>query len=206
MKMSFVHTHGTAWYSGAIRWASKGEYNHSLVAFALDDGSKVYFESYWKEDSVTKKTGWRGPIDWERLEEWLEEDSRHRLVEQELPYGDVALTAAFQYCKDMVPLITYPKRQLFHNLKSMMFGSGIAIAKITPAMWTCSEGVGRVWAHVDAKAALKYLNLGNMLFDMIAPSGAKFGLKEAVDQFISDERVWRTVVGNESGEEKEEES
>ena len=70
MRMAFAHTAGTAWYSGAIRWVSGGAFNHSLIIFEYDNGQQVYFESYWKKDPKTGKTGVHGPVPMAKLEAW----------------------------------------------------------------------------------------------------------------------------------------
>jgi hypothetical protein len=189
MKMGVAHTYGPTWYGRAITAITRGPYNHSLIYFDLDgEGSRVYFESYWKKDKETGKTGMRGPIDWEELVEWEQRDPRRRLFVQHLPYEDVVCEKAYAYCLQRKKDIYYPHWQLWHNLKSALFGSGHPARSISSDKWTCSETIGRVLAYIDPPTALEYLRLGDILFDQLTPSGKAFGICEALIRFATDRR------------------
>lgn len=182
--MFFVYTSGNKPRSYAVRFITGGKYDHVLIAFEKP-GEHFYYESIWKKDPVTGKTGVRGPVPWKELEDWLAESPQHRMYEQALPYDGNKCRQAVKFLEAHVGRIRYAYWQLWQNVKSFLFGMGIRPGAASRDKWTCSETVAQVWAEIDPGAALKYL-LGYLSFDQIAPSGPRFGLKEAVEKYLAD--------------------
>ncbi len=195
MRMAFVHSYGDAWYSRAIRWCTKGKYNHSLVLFESDFGDLTYWESYWKKDPLTGKTGVRGPVPWREMTEWIARKPKKRgAVIQWLPYQPSECVRALCYLQVCRMKIKYPLCQIISNLRTMVFGAGMRRRSVTPNEWTCSECVANVWALLGPKEVLSKLKIGYILFDMVAPSGETYGLCQAV-------RAWLDGIGKREEEE-----
>jgi hypothetical protein len=169
--------------SWAIRRVTKGKYNHALIVFELDNGKQVYFESYWHVDKTTGKTGLRGPVPIQELKDWVGKKKKRAFVIQWMPYGSSQSARAYQFLEEGVKTVEYPLGQIVSNARTMLFGSGMRLKKVTPYDWTCSETCARTVAHIDPETAVKHLKVGDVLFDMIPPSG-KHGLYEGMKKFM----------------------
>jgi len=211
MKIAFVHTYGNAWYSKAIKKISGGEFNHSLVMVEVetmkdfahlgllasrDSEKRFYFESYWKKDPYTKKTGVHGPIVWSELEEWIARKPKKRgALIQWIECDDEMIAQVVDALTVATSSIAYPLCQLLSNARTALFGSGMRRKDITRDRWTCSETVARMWKIIDAESLIDCLDIGNTLFfDMVMPSGRNYGLKEAVSRWGRCTKEERVVV------------
>ena len=183
--MKVGHSMGSATYSRAIAVITGAEVNHSLLIFVMSDGTWVYWESSWTVDEQRGKTGLRGPLPFGKLQAWLAEDARHRLITQDLPYGSEDCVKAWRFLEENAPRITYPLGQLYHNAMTVLFGRGMRMKKLTPDQWTCSETVCRVINHIDAEAGRDYFLIGEILFDQFMPSNKRYGVREAVERLIA---------------------
>lgn len=189
MRMGLAHTSARSFHGVAIKLATRGSYNHSLWWFENVGGMRVYYESYWRKDEDTGKTGVRGPVPWSDLTDWAARHPRTRkILVQDLPYDDQLCNLALRFSQAAVKEIRYPMSQLWQNFKNNVLCLGNPRWAISPKAWTCSEAAARVWAHIDPAAVIEHLRLGDILFDQVAPSGRRFGLMEAVNRFLDNER------------------
>lgn len=195
MRMGFAHTSANSIHGLTIRVVTGGRFNHSLAWFEdgadaeWPEGERVYFESFWKKDPVTGKTGVRGPIPWANLAEWVNAHRNRKVASQELPYSDEICKRAYKWCLHRVGVIGYAHWQLVQNLKTHLLGMGNHTWSISPKKYTCSELPARLWMLVDPGTPfkpgpfVKHLKIGERVFDQITPSG-KYGLYEAVHEFL----------------------
>ena len=180
MTMSLVSARSDEYpfHGPVIRWRSKGKWNHSLVAFEYRDCNgdivKEYFESCWKKDKVTGKTGVRH-CEWANLIEWEARKKSNQFIEQPLPYSTEAVEAAYAFCVQSVGTLKYAKLQIWWNTMGWQPDAG------GQNEVTCSEFSARaieVAAFVDTHTYI--LCRGYQTFNAITPSGPKSGLSERV--------------------------
>jgi len=168
----------------AIRLFTRGKWSHSLIRFDKDNGSSVYYESYWLKDKTTGKTGVRGPIPYDNFLDWAAEGDSNRFIEQRLYLTSKQVSAALTFCNDSSGQIGYANIQLLQNLKTLITGFAPHTRLASRNKLTCSEFVARAWYAGDPAAAVQYaLNDGYRTFDMITPGG-RFGLYEAVEAHL----------------------
>lgn len=184
MKLAIVHTSSWLPHAVGIKLVTGGKFNHSLIRFEYTCGRREYFESYWRKDHETGKTGVRGPVAWEKLVQWKSESKRRRFIVQEMPYTPEQCEKAREFLIDAKWTIRYPLFQLWQNFKSNILGFGHPRWARSKDKWTCSECVARVWRELDPDAVLRHLRIGEITFDQVGPSGKEYGLKEAVDRFL----------------------
>lgn len=204
MKMGFAFTGASSPHGLLIRWVTgKGFFklarsNHALVYFdgvpveipSAEYHQRVYFESFWKKDKVTGKTGVRGPISWENLAEWEDESKRHRIYCYDLPYSEELVRLAHAQCLQWVGKVGYAHWQLLCNLKLNVLGLGTSVYSRSPESMTCCEMPTVLWDLMDPGPPFepgpcrRLLGIGSRLtFDETAPSG-KYGVQEAVEKFV----------------------
>jgi hypothetical protein len=191
-------------------------YNHSFVVFnnvdcIVDDVPcrTVYFESWFRKNPETGKTGIQGPIPFQELIDWKNRKPKKRdFYIQQLPYPPVVVSLAYEMANSLVGKVGYANHQIFHNFKRGIFGLGSLPKYRTPEKMTCSEYAAWVWKWAAWFNAVlcgnepwppevgcpveKYLEVGlrNVLDDVV-PSG-QIGLYEAVEEFLA---TWRRING-----------
>lgn len=203
MKMGIAHTGAKSAHGTAIKVVTGSKINHSLVYFEGLDFSwglgesedkpitRVYFESWWKKDKATGKTGMRGPRPWSEVVDWRDEKEGRKLICQELPHSHARVFETYKYCLERVKDIRYPHWQLLHNFMTNVVGTSGHRWGVSPKKWTCSEAAARVWAHIDPKAVLEFMRIGDIYFDHVTPGGKKYGLMEAVHIYMA----WAEMFG-----------
>ena len=185
MKMFFVSTSAKSVHGRLIKLITGGKYNHSLVMFQLDSGGQVYFESYWKKDKTTGKTGMIGPIPYMELLDWSIKKPGRIIHVHEMPYSPKQCQKAYSLCFSLVGKRSYAHYQLIGNAVANLFNLGRPKSS-SPNAWTCSEAVARIWGFIDSRAVLDYLRIGDIRWDQVTPSGKAFGLDEAIERFINE--------------------
>jgi hypothetical protein len=188
MRAALVSTGGRGFpYHGVVIQKKTGsDVNHSLIRFEAENpedfellgcNEYAYFESYWKKDDSTKKTGVRGPIPWDELVEWADEKESNVMHVQELPFGRSRVIRGFEFCKAKVGQITYPHYQLLQSLLGVYW-------RVSDKQAFCSEFAAMVIREMDWLAMRYILRDGHRAIDMITPGGKKNGLKEGVAVFL----------------------
>lgn len=187
MKMCFCYTtdmsEATCW---AIRRATGGPFSHTLVLFTDQNGEEYYYESIWSVDPATGKDGVRGPIPYKKLTDWHEEDPKFHILYRQnmLPVSDHAAMLARQTLSDATKKIRYARLQLFQNWVTSRTGYVIFRKEASKDQWTCSEACARV---LPPSFSMEYLNIGNITFDYVLPSGNRdgtIGLFERMEALI----------------------
>jgi len=200
--MAVVHTYSSAFpYHGpAICRATKGRFNHSLIRFEFTEKkllngaepgspeSRVYFESYWKKDKETGKTGVRGPIPWQDILDWEKKRKTNKFVVQDMPFDTARVEAAYAFAMQSKGVLTYPKYQLVQNLINYYW-------KHSETEVTCSEWAALCVAQATLAVSYVYiLRKGYRTYDEIAPSGPKNGLYEALQKFELDRKITEGIL------------
>jgi len=149
-----------------------GLYSHVIVIFLLDDGSEVYFESIWKKDETTQKTGVRGPLPISKIEEWMAEHPKDRQFDRQpktgwLPLSDEEVERAYSMVMNAVNEIEYAKLQILQNWVERRLGVYIHIGNGSNKKWTCCE----VPLRILPSRVWTYFSLLNYTADDFAPSG-----------------------------------
>jgi len=174
MKVAICTTSANSVHGVAIRKATGGRGNHSLVLFEHDDGGLEYFESHWKKDKTTGHTGVRR-CEWEDLRDWLAANPNRQCFTTWLPFDEMRVQTCYRFAVNSVGKIRYAHLQLWHNLIKWYPQGGSRNAN------TCSEFASRCVFAADARLAIRYiLKQGYRTHDMIAPSG-RDGLYEAAE-------------------------
>lgn len=161
----------------------------SLVSSAsVPDTASFLFESRAGRDSVTNRTGVRGPVPLSELDIWQAESPEKRaygLQQIVLPKGanaDELGLCAFGICAWASRNVSYAPLQLWWNYVGFRAGRGVPLGRRTSDKWTCVEMVVRAlppWYSVPL------LGLGDVLYDEYAPSSGrlpKVGLYELIER------------------------
>lgn len=163
--------------------------NHSLLRILEDSGTEIYFESHWKRDPQTGKTGMRGPMLYDRVLQWRDANpTKHIVFEQAwLPLTDEEIYKVIAFLAAATHDIKYAHSQLLRNYLVHRLHFSVRFGRHASGMaWTCSEAVARALVHVRWEIA-RYLGLGEITLDDLVPSSPRRGgLYEALDQYISD--------------------
>lgn len=167
------------------------DYSHCALGFenADEHGNTQYFESIWKKDRVTGKTGLRGPMPFKKLLDWQHAKpvTRH-LTTIEITLPDSAVHRAYDFMVDHVPLVEYG---VFDILKIAM-AKKISLMVIPDAKtdheWTCSEAVARA---LPPLLQVRALGVGEITYDMYAPAGLVWS---SLSQGI---HIWNALVETE---------
>jgi len=149
-----------------------GQWSHVFAIF-YGAGEPLYFESSWKRDKHTQKTGVRGPIPLSNVEDWqAESPDDHLFVTQPvagfLPLSSGEVEGSFEIMDEAVHRVHYAKLQLAQNWISRRLGIFLHLGRGSVIEWTCSEAIlracipPRLWVYFDL------LNFGA---DDYAPSG-----------------------------------
>ena len=148
---------------------------------------RFFFESIWKKDKRTGKTGVRGPYPFRKLARWKGVSTKRKLHIQDLPLtSDEAIDMIPFLCNAVIE-IKYARKQLYFNWKQMRFGMGIALKKRTPKHWTCIETMLMAIAYVNPALAISVLKIGHYLFEEIPPSHSDgWGFYEMIEQHKKD--------------------
>ncbi|MBM4092039.1 MAG: hypothetical protein FJ276_21795 [Planctomycetes bacterium] len=170
----------------AIRRLTGGAFSHCFPMFVHDDGRTEYFESIWKCDPDTGKTGVRGPLPISRLADWHAENPLMHVVETQpisgyLPLTDAEVRAAWDICLVAVPTIHYAKLQIGQNWLEAR--TGIYITKRSKTQrWTCSEHVARC---MPARLAY-YFGWPDVDVNRLAPSGTRMvSVETAINRWLA---------------------
>jgi len=156
-----------------VRRLTQGRFSHCFPMFEVEVGEDSdawrYFESHWKRDPVTGKSGVRGPLPVTRITDWCAENPTLHLFEhtEPLPLTAFEVRAAWDICLVAVPVIHYAKLQIAQNWLEAR--TGISIERRGDRKWTCSEHVcrcmpPRLWGYFD---------LLNVSANRIAPCGTR---------------------------------
>lgn len=170
MRMGYLVDLSTA-TGKLIPRVSGGMYSHVIVEF-LEGNNSVYFESIWKKDKDTGKTGVRGPIAMSKIHEWVSENPKNRHYHRQLKAGWLPLTvdeaeAAYNASCAAVHDIEYAKLQILQNWVERRLSLYIHIGKGSDKNWTCCELPLRIFPS----RVWKYFELLNYTADDFAPSG-----------------------------------
>lgn len=166
-----------------VRRLTQGRFSHCFPIFSnVEDSDEwLYFESHWKRDPVTGKSGVRGPLPFERVTDWCAENPTLHMFEhsEPLPLSEAEVRAARDICAAAVPTIHYAKLQIGANWLEAR--TGISIEWRGSKRWTCSEHVcrcmpPRLWDCFD---------LLNVSANRIAPCGIRMASVEtAVERML----------------------
>ena len=194
--------------SNVIRIATKGRSSHVFIVFTLNDVEwkwflekyphamkerigrdtdgmiRMYFESIWKRDPHTRRSGVRGPYSLEKLLQWVDEGkSTHLFDLQDIrDLRDYEMRDVLAECIRDVGALQYAPLQLFWNLKTLMRGVARPYKKRTKEFVTCVEFVARVLPGRYSKA---YLDMGYITLEEYVPSSRRdngLGLYELIDK------------------------
>jgi len=184
MRLANVTTRANSIHGRAIRSATHGWGNHTLILFEFETGEREYYESFWRKDKTTGRTGVRRCA-WTNLTEWEAERPTNELRVQWVEYSEQQVQRAYKFCCDSVGKIGYAHLQLWHNLIRWYPQAG------SRDINTCSEFGGRVHFAADAMLAVRYiLRNGYRTLDMIPPSG-RDGLMESVSGITTELAIRR---------------
>jgi len=204
MKLQLFYTADGSLVNRLILSATRGEFAHVGIlltmtredwerlqeiakAFGMDywvrilprdpDGQyRCYFESCLGKDDRTGKTGVRGPYPFLRLSGWYQTNPlSHKLHIQDVPLAEEEIWSVVPMMFRAVKEIHYAKMQLWHNWLGQRLGRGIALRSRSKDKWTCVEFAARVITAASPVFAAKYLELGDVLFDELAPSCGRKG-------------------------------
>jgi hypothetical protein len=172
-----------------IRFGTKGDYGHTLVAFEDAKGRRWYYESISKVNTFVgpdgkdhTKNGVRGPLPITRLEAWCCAKSRQRnyLLLEIKGLVPEEISAMQNFLVDAVPRIRYAKFQIAQNALYLMTGRLGGVKTMSPDKWTCSETACRS-LPTRVKMAI---GVGEFCYDWVCPSGRKgFGLLEKIEEW-----------------------
>ena len=168
-----------------IQAATHGWGKHSFVMFEHEDGYREYFESCWKKDSATGKTGVRCS-EWANFIEWADAKKSRQYRLQEITIEQPNIHAAYRFCIKSVGKLGYAKVQLIQNLAHWYPLNG-STTKVT-----CCEFVTLVLYIADrAKVCAFILRNAYRTVEMTAPSGKEFGIMEQIALMYNAEAVTR---------------
>ena len=157
-----------------IQGATKGWGKHSFVLFEHEDKFREYFESCWKKDKQTGKTGVRRS-DWENFLEWVNAKKSRQYKIQEIRASQPGIQAAYRFCSESVGKFRYAPVQLIQNLARWYPLNGDATEV------TCCEFATRAMDIADhEKVYAHILRKGYRTVEMTSPSGASFGIMEQI--------------------------
>lgn len=163
--------------SDSIALITGGYWSHCGVRFLLDESepeSEVYYESVWKVDKDTGKDGLRGPIPMANLIEWAEEDPHNKLYCQPwLPIELDKCLLAMGTLNEVVPQIRYAKLQLLKNARYALTKRWTINGTASKEHWHCAEVIGRTLLVAAPEIAIDRLDIGNVVVDMLTPSGLR---------------------------------
>jgi hypothetical protein len=175
MKIAFGYTADTSEFSTRlIQRVTGGPYSHCVVIFQRKPGEEIYFESLWRRDTETGKSGVRGPRPVEHIMDWAAADTKHRVFHRQprndwLPISHTEASKAYDCLSEAVGVISYAGLQLVRNWLTARTWLTVQWKRGSTRAWTCSECCLQVvpvryWDHYD----LMHTNADDM-----APSGDK---------------------------------
>lgn len=148
-------------------------WSHCAIGFANlpEWQTKIYFESIWKIDPGTGKTGLRGPIPIGNLLDWIDVSPGNHIAKAQL----IRITPedtrrAYNKLISNVGYITYAKFQIALNFLSVNFPLTLGPRFATANKWTCSETLARV---LPAELQVNSLHIGQVTYDFVVPAGHK---------------------------------
>jgi len=150
---------------------------------------RFFFESIWKKDERTGKTGVRGPYPFLKLIRWKGVEQNKTLELQDLPLSSEQAFDMIPFLCNAVIEIKYAPRQLYFNWQGIRLGVGIPFKKRTPNKWTCIETVTRVIAYVAPEFAIMILKMGEFTYEEIPPSSKSKtvpGFFEIIERYRKD--------------------
>jgi hypothetical protein len=195
-----------------VAWAQRWEYSHMgpLIAYPpvyprreeFSDGLGVtfnglsYFESIWKQDPETGKTGVRGPLpignlfEWvtgkaEPIIQWFEGNTPHerwcygiegrKMLIQDVPPLPGQTRRMIHTCIKAVPTIKYAKYQTgFQQGLHQFFGWNRPAWADSPNSWNCSETSSR---GLCPKILIEGLDMGGRnMYDTVSPKDVHDGI------------------------------
>lgn len=160
--------------------------NHSLLRFR-SEATEIYFESHYKKDPKTGKTGVRGPMLYSRVLQWRDANpEKHIIYEQPwLPLESEAVLEIFKFLSAAVIDIEYAPAQILRNYACQRLGVTVRFGRhASDDRWTCSEMVARALVHANLEF-LSILGLGEITYDDMVPSSPKSGgLYEALQKYL----------------------
>lgn len=169
--------------AAAIRLWTSGKWSHCGVVFQtgpdLNIKADLIFESVWKVDHETGKTGLRC-VSIERLYDWRVEDPAHHLMELSppLPLTDEQVCHAFDFLCSKVKTVKYGALEILENAIGWYHGRG------NPARWRCPEPLLYALAAVHPDL-LQYFDVPLVSGDMLVPSGIVYPSQEtAVNRML----------------------
>jgi len=155
------------------------------------DATAHYFESVWKRDPLTGKSGVRGPLPEQNIIDWREaepgERSYVRMPEDGcLPLFPDEVMRMESKLRAAVRTVTYARTQILQNWLAQRTGIRIYFKAGSIEQWNCSETFTRV---LPARV-LPYFRLdGIFRHDDIVPCGYKLASVE------SGVRAWTQAEG-----------
>lgn len=173
--------------SDVIALTTGGYWSHVSMRFELDEvepQSIVYFESIWKTDPDTGKSGLRGPIPIANLEDWAKEDPHHKVYFQPwLPVTPQEALEAYSFLMRHVPLVKYAKLQLAQNVHYALTGRWTIRRSNKPdLLWQCAETIGRA---LPLRIQRDFFGIGDAVFGMLVPSGTRgIGIMERMEELL----------------------
>lgn len=181
MKMRFGYTTDPdVLGSKLICRVTGGAWSHVFPVFYPSDGREsFYFESIFKRDELTCKTGVRGPRPLSKIRKWVQEKPGRRFALQPekgfLMLTDDEAAAAETMLKWAVGVVTYPTGQIGQNWLQQRTGIDLSRGRGSATAWDCSETClrilpARVWP---------FYGIPNVRADNITPSGNKLASIEA---------------------------
>lgn len=160
----------------AIRHATGGDYNHVSVRFVgehPESGTPIeeYFESGWKPDPKSGRSGVRGPFPLRDLRQWEIESPRHHVYYQPLlPLKSAEAEAAYTLALSWVGAVGYDPLGLVRLELLLRFGLQFSRRRTgTPGEMQCAEFAFRL---LPARLWPEF-GVPDRLADHMFPSGGR---------------------------------
>lgn len=161
-------------FTRLYRQVTGGDYCHVFpIFYTAEPAEPIYFESIWKKDERTGKTGVRGPYPLSKVYDWAAAGQGRQFhtlpVVDYLPFTDDECEAAYKILAWAEHAITYAPLQIVQNWVAQRLRLHFHVGRGSRTRWTCSETCMRVvpprlwgwYGMLDSRA------------DDVAPSGKK---------------------------------
>lgn len=208
IQMGYTNDNGSL-ISRIIRFFTRGDKSHVMVVFTLKENEwqwfmerfayrfpvdfmiapdhdglyRIYFESIWKIDARTFKTGVRGPYPLEKVMKWTDQKKNERQFELQDVCGltEQEMRETIARCVNYVGLLEYAPIQLFWNLKTLRSGKARPYRRRTSKFVTCVEFAIVV---LPGRYSIDYLNHHYLTAEEYVPTSDRItglGLRELID-------------------------
>ena len=165
--------------SCAIQTALHSHWSHARLGFYTPGNPEkaCFFESVNIVDSYTHKTGVRGPLNSLMITDWKSGHDSRRYIERVINLYRREVCEAFLAAMYATLKIEYSKLDCMKILSLQTAGFYVVNPSAGSRRWTCSEMVARC-LRTSRIAGL--LHMGDLTFDVVAPSGVTLPSLEAI--------------------------